>query len=70
MVLSQFELPGRDPMMRAALPITSARRFLRASRRPELLDQRTNQAQQLLLLWAAAGPDEKRSDLHVGDLAP
>jgi hypothetical protein len=37
-------------------------------RRP--LDQRTNQTQEFLLLWAAASSDEKRSDLHVGDLAP
>jgi hypothetical protein len=37
-------------------------------RRP--LDQRTNQTQEFLLLWAAASSDEKRSDLNVGDLAP
>jgi hypothetical protein len=36
-------------------------------RRP--LDQRTNQTQEFLLLWAAASSDEKRSDLNVGDLA-
>ena len=33
------------------------------------LDQRTNQAQEFLLLWAIANRDEKRSDLNVGDLA-
>jgi hypothetical protein len=36
-------------------------------RRP--LDQRTNQTQEFLLLWAAASSDEKRSDLNVGNLA-
>jgi hypothetical protein len=34
-----------------------------------LLDQCTNQAQELLLLWPAAGADQKSSDVNVGDLA-
>jgi hypothetical protein len=33
------------------------------------LDQRTNQAQECLLLWAITRRDEKRSDPNVGDLA-
>jgi hypothetical protein len=35
----------------------------------ELLDQRSNQAQEFLLLWSVAGRDEKGSDLNIGDLA-
>jgi hypothetical protein len=31
--------------------------------------QRSNQAQEFLLLWSVAGRDEKGSDLNVGDLA-
>jgi len=34
------------------------------------LHQRTNHAQQCLLLWAAASPDEKSSNLNFDDLAP
>jgi hypothetical protein len=33
------------------------------------LDQRTDQTQEFLLLWAAASPNKKRSDLDVSDLA-
>jgi hypothetical protein len=35
-----------------------------------LLDQRSDKAQELLLLWPAAGRDQKGSDVNVGDLAP
>jgi hypothetical protein len=35
----------------------------------ELLDQRSNQAQEFLLLWSVASCDEKSSDLNVGDLS-
>jgi hypothetical protein len=31
-------------------------------------DQRSNQAQEFLLLWPAASPDEKGADLDIGDL--
>jgi hypothetical protein len=34
------------------------------------LDQRSNQAQQFLLLWSIASRDEKGSDLNVDDLSP
>ena len=34
-----------------------------------LLDQRSDKAQELLLLWPAAGRDQKGSDVKVGDLA-
>jgi hypothetical protein len=34
------------------------------------LDQRSNLAQELLFLWAAAGSDQKSSYFNVGDLAP
>jgi hypothetical protein len=34
-----------------------------------LLDQRSDKAQELLLLWPAAGRDQKGSDVNVGDLA-
>jgi hypothetical protein len=34
------------------------------------LDQRSNQAQELLFLWAAAGSDQKSYYFNVGDLAP
>jgi hypothetical protein len=33
------------------------------------LDQRSNQAEEFLLLWSAASGDEKSSDLNVGDLS-
>ena len=33
------------------------------------LDQRSNPAQEFLLLWAVASRDEKGSDLNVGDLS-
>jgi hypothetical protein len=36
--------------------------------KPQTLDQCTDQAQELLFLWAAADSDEKRSDFNVGDL--
>jgi len=35
----------------------------------ELLDQRSNQAQEFLLLWSVASRDEKGSDLNVRDLS-
>src|SRR6266513_898218 len=35
----------------------------------ELLDQRSNQAQEFLLLWPVARCNEEGSDLNVGDLA-
>jgi hypothetical protein len=35
----------------------------------ELLDQRSNQAQEFLLLWSVASRDEKSSDFNVGDLS-
>jgi hypothetical protein len=35
----------------------------------ELLDQRSNQAQEFLLLWSVASRDEQGADLNVGDLA-
>src|SRR5438445_483485 len=35
----------------------------------ELLDQRSNQAQEFLLLWPVASCNEEGSDLNVGDLA-
>src|SRR5205823_13454638 len=35
----------------------------------ELLDQRSNQAQEFLLLWPIAGCNEKGSELNVGHLA-
>ena len=35
----------------------------------ELLDQRSNQAQEFLLLWSVASGDEKGSDLNVRDLS-
>jgi hypothetical protein len=51
-----------------AAPITSAERFsplgppgIRTS------DQRSNQAQEFLLLWSVASRDEKGSDLNVRD---
>jgi hypothetical protein len=34
-----------------------------------LLDQRSNQAQEFLLLWSVASRDEKSSDFNVGDLS-
>jgi hypothetical protein len=34
-----------------------------------VLDQRSNQAQEFLLLWSVASGDEKGSDLDVGDLS-
>jgi hypothetical protein len=44
------------PAQRNALPIA-------------LLDQRSNQAQEFLLLWSVASRDEKGSDLNVRDLS-
>jgi hypothetical protein len=35
----------------------------------ELLDQLSNQAQEVLLLWSVASRDEQGADLNVGDLA-
>ena len=35
----------------------------------KLLDQRSNQAQEFLLLWSVASRDEKGSDLNVHDLS-
>jgi hypothetical protein len=35
----------------------------------ELLDQRSNQAQEFLLLWSVTSRDEKGSDLNVGGLS-
>jgi hypothetical protein len=34
-----------------------------------LLDQRSNHAQEFLLLWSVASRDEKGSDLNVRDLS-
>jgi hypothetical protein len=50
-------------------PITRAHGFspLR-SRGVRASDQRSNQAQEFLLLWPAASPDEKGADLDIGDL--
>jgi hypothetical protein len=33
------------------------------------LDQRSNQAQEFLLLWSVASRDEKGSNVNIGDLS-
>jgi hypothetical protein len=53
-----------------AAPITSAERF--SPLRPPGIrtsDQRSNQAQEFLLLWPAAGSDKQGSNLDISDLA-
>jgi hypothetical protein len=63
------EAPALGPHV--AAPITSAERF--SPLRPPGIrtsDQRSNQAQEFLLLWPAASRDKKGSDLNISDLAP
>jgi len=53
-----------------ATPITSAGRFSPLGPRgSRVSDQRSNQAQEFLLLRSVASRDEKGSDLNIGDLA-
>jgi hypothetical protein len=53
-----------------AAPITSAERFSPLQPpRIRTSDQRSNQAQEFLLLWPAASPNKKSSNLDISDLA-
>jgi hypothetical protein len=65
---SRKSLTGEVGRYGAELPPCLAERTLVVE--PEKsLDQRSNQAQEFLLLWSVASRDEKGSDLNVGDLS-
>jgi hypothetical protein len=59
-VVESLELTGTSGNLSKSRP---------SNPRGELLDQRSNQAQEFLLVWSVASRDEQGADLNVGDLA-